>query len=351
MGIELYRRRKFRHYIWLGGLFSLLIFAALFCITNGAISISLGELIQTLGDSAPPLANRVIWHIRLPRLCGAILGGTGFAVAGMVLQAILRNPLASPSTLGISQGAAFGAACGIMLLSLQDTSVGTQAVLGSYHPYLISLIAFACSLLTTVCIIGIASLHNASREAIVLAGVALSAFFMAGTTVIQYFADETQLASIVQWTFGDVGRASWAELKLIACVVGLGLVYFFSQALHFNALLAGDDVARSLGVPVLRLRLTGMIVAALMTSIIVTFFGVISFIGLIAPHMARGIVGEDVRLLMPVSALTGALLLLVADIAGRMVLAPIVLPAGVVTAFMGTPIFLLLLFGGRKLWK
>ena len=332
--------------------------AVLIGMGTGTISLKVEDFFQALDIEklTSPLStfsqtDRVIWYVRLPRIIGALLGGAGFAVAGMVLQAILRNPLASPSTLGISQGAAFGAAFGIMLMTFQDTGVGNQAVQVGRNPYLVSFFAFGCSLATTVCIVGLAALRQAGRESIILAGVVLSSFFMAGTTVIQYFADETQLASIVQWTFGDVGRATWPELKVIALVVGIGTAYFSSQALRFNALLLGGDMARSLGVPVTRLRLESMIISALMTAVIVTFFGVISFVGLVAPHIARSMVGEDARLLMPLAGLIGAVLLLGADVLGRVILAPAVLPAGVVTAFMGTPIFLIILFGGRRLWK
>ncbi|MBN2231428.1 MAG: iron ABC transporter permease [Deltaproteobacteria bacterium] len=350
-GIDLYHRRRRRRQLWLAGAALLLAGAALVAMTTGAISVSPDDFLGLFGEAPTGLAQRVIWHVRLPRVVGALLGGTGFAVAGMVLQAILRNPLASPSTLGISQGAAFGAACGIMLLSLGDAAAGSQGVQLNRSPALVTLLAFGCSLATTACIVGLAALRRAGREAIVLAGVALGAFFMAGTTVIQYFADETQLASIVQWTFGDVSRATWPELRAIAVVVTAGTGYFFSQSLRFNALLAGGDVARSLGVAVSRLRLGGMVVAALMTAVIVTFFGVISFIGLVAPHMARMLVGEDARTLLPLTALIGAVLLLGADVLGRLLLAPVVLPAGVVTAFMGTPVFLFLLFGGRGSWR
>lgn len=346
-----YRRRRRRQHVWLALGLALAGLAILAGMTTGATRLSPGDFIAAFREPPETMAQRVILNVRLPRIVGAILGGAGFAVAGMVLQAILRNPLASPSTLGISQGAAFGAACGIMALSLGDAAVGSQAVQVDRNPYLVSFLAFVCSLATTVCIAALASFRQASREAIVLAGVALGAFFMAGTTVIQYFADETQLASIVQWTFGDVGRATWPELKFMALVVGAGLGYFRLRALRFNALLIGGETARSLGVAVGRLRLESMIIAALMASVIVTFFGVISFIGLVAPHMARLLVGEDARPLLPLTALVGAVLLLAADLAGRLLLAPAVLPAGVVTAFMGTPIFLVLLFGGRQPWK
>lgn len=349
--IERYRRRRRRRQLWLTGAALLLACTALVAMTTGAISVSPHDFFGLFREAPAGLAARVIWYVRLPRLVGAILGGAGFAVAGMVLQAILRNPLASPSTLGISQGAAFGAALGIMLLSLNDATAGSQGAQLSRCPALVSLLAFGCSLATTACIVGLAALRRAGREAIVLAGVALGAFFMAGTTVIQYFADETQLAAIVRWSFGDVGRATWPELRVIAVVVAAGTGYFFFQSLWFNALLAGSEVARSLGVAVSRLRLCGMVVAAMMTAVIVTFFGVISFIGLVAPHMARLLVGEDARTLLPLTALIGAVLLLGADLLGRLIIAPVVLPAGVVTAFMGTPVFLLLLFGGRGSWR
>ena len=333
----------------ISALFGILVFfTGLF---SGFIDISFSDIINSLFKTPETLAERSLYHIRIPRTLGAVLGGAGFAAAGMVLQLVLRNPLASPSTLGISQGAAFGAALGIMLISFSDSSVGNQAILTDQNPYIVTFMSFFFSLVTTACILMLASLRNAGKQTIILAGVAISAFFVAATTFIQYFADETQLSNIVQWTFGDVGRASWSELGIIAVVVTVCVSYFMLQSIKFNALLAGDDIAGSLGVNVKRFRLINIVMASFITSVIVTFFGVISFIGLIAPHIARLVIGGNTGKLLPLSMITGAILLTVADIAGRMLFSPVVLPAGIITAFMGTPIFLFLLFSGGKAWR
>ncbi|MBN2793200.1 MAG: iron ABC transporter permease [Desulfuromonadales bacterium] len=349
--LSAYKQLIRRRYLWLGVITVLLIISVLLALGNGASGIQLGAALRGLFLPEGNLTQQIVWQLRLPRICGALLGGAGFAAAGMVLQTTLRNPLASPSTLGISQGAAFGAACGMIFLGLLDPGVGNQAAMLGHHPYLISLFAFGSSLLTTICIVILASIYRADHETIVLAGVAMSAFFMAGTTILQYFADETQLSSIISWTFGDVGRAGWSELRIMTLVVGCGLLYLVLQTVKFNALLAGADTAATLGVSVARVRLLSISVAALMTAVIVTYFGVISFIGLVAPHMARRLVGEQSHILLPVASLLGALLLLCADLAGRTLLSPVLLPAGVITAFMGTPVFLFLLFGGQRRWK
>ncbi|MBN1958583.1 FecCD family ABC transporter permease [Trichloromonas sp.] len=349
--ISAYKRLSRRRHLWLGTIIVFLLITVLLALCSGASKVGMGTAVRSLFLAEDNLTQQIVWQLRLPRICGALLGGAGFAAAGMVLQTTLRNPLASPSTLGISQGAAFGAACGVIFLGLLDPGVGNQTAMLGRHPYLISLFAFGSSLLTTICIVVLASIYRASHETIVLAGVALSAFFMAGTTVLQYFADETQLSSIISWTFGDVGRASWAELQVMALLVGCGLFYLALQTVKFNALLAGSDTAATLGVSVIRTRLLSISFAALMTAIIVTYFGVISFIGLVAPHIARRLVGEQSHILLPVATLLGALLLLWADLVGRTLLSPILLPAGVITAFMGTPVFLFLLFGGQRRWR
>ncbi len=327
----------------------LLIPAAYFILLSGAAEISGQQLWDSLLIGAEGSAHLVIWQIRLPRLVGALLGGASLALAGTVLQAVLKNPLAAPTTLGIAQGAAFGAALGItcsgMRNSLPDLQGGFS---GLDESALISFFAFSFSLLTTFIIILLTRLRRAGKESIILAGVALSSLFIAGTTFLQYFADETQLAMIVHWTFGDLARASWPELYLMGVVTICSMFYFFANRLNYNALLAGDEVAQSLGVNVVRLRLLSMSVATLATAVTVTFFGILGFVGLIAPHMARRLVGSDNRYLLPLSAVLGALILLFADILGQSLLDPVALPAGVITSFLGTPVFLLLLFGRRS---
>lgn len=310
-------------------------------LTSGAMELDWRTL--WAGDSQNLNASqRVLFHIRLPRACSAILGGAALATAGLILQVLLNNPLASPSTLGISQGASFGAACGIWLLS--------SGVSPATHPLAVTGLAFVGAMATTLLILTLSLWRECGRETIILAGVALSALFVAATTLLQYLADDTQLAAIVHWSFGDVGRADWRDLRVLGTVTVVGFGALWTQRRRFNALMCGHDTATSLGVHVTRMRVVGVTLVAVMTAITVTMLGVISFIGLVAPHLVRLLVGEDVTARLPLCALSGAILLLLADMLGRTLFAPLTFPAGVVTAFLGAPLFLALLFTRRNPW-
>jgi iron complex transport system permease protein len=183
----------------------------------------------------------------------------------------------------------------------------------------------------------------------VLAGVAISSLFSAGLMAIQYFVDDTRLASIVFWQFGDVSRASWSELGLITAVVAVCSLYLFFKRWDFNAIDAGEETAKGLGVNVSRTRLLGMIAASLISATVVAFLGIIGFVGLVCPHMMRRIVGDDHRFLIPASIICGALLLLAADTVARTIIAPQVLPVAVLTSFLGAPIFIYLIIKGRRM--
>lgn len=336
-----YHRRQ--HRLTVGGLVTLLILGliTLLALTSGAMEVDWRQLWCGDGQTLSA-AQRVLLHIRLPRACSAILGGAALATAGLILQVLLNNPLASPSTLGISQGASFGAACAIWLLSSGPAL--------TVSPWLVTGLAFGGAMATTLLILALSLWRNCGRETIILAGVALSALFVAATTLLQYLADDTQLAAIVHWSFGDVGRADWRDLRLLALVTLVGLAALWSQRRTFNALLCGHDTATSLGLHVTRLRLAGVTLVALMTATTVTLLGVISFIGLVAPHLVRLLVGDNVVARLPLCALSGAILLLLADLTGRTLLAPLTFPAGVVTAFLGAPLFLVLLFSREQPW-
>jgi iron complex transport system permease protein len=317
-------------------------------LTSGAVHIPFGQIWHELSTLETTTASLVIWQIRLPRIVGALLGGVSLALAGAVLQAVLKNPLASPSTLGISQGAAFGAALAITVAGMSNPGF-YQEHLGVSDALLVSLSAFLFSLMITAVIVMLSRLRRSGRETIILAGVALSTFFLAGVTLLQYFADETQLAAIVHWSFGDLSRGSWPELAVVAVVALMTTVYYFLNRFNYNAMLAGDEIARSLGVNVERLRFVTMLMASLATASTVAVFGILGFVGLVAPHIGRRLVGSDSRLLFPLTALLGVLLLLLADLLGRALLSSLALPAGIITSFFGTPVFLMLLFGkGEK---
>ena len=207
--------------------------------------------------------------------------------------------------------------------------------------------AFIFSMIATGIILGISKIRSASPEVMVLAGVALGSLFTAGTMFLQYFADDVQLAAMVFWTFGDTARASWSELGLITIVVLFSIVYFIYNRWNYNAIDAGDETAKGLGVNVERVRLWGMVIASFVTSIVVAFLGVIGFVGLICPHMVRKLIGDDHRFLIPATCVVGGLLLLAADTAARLILAPHLLPVAVLTSFLGAPVFIYLIIRGH----
>jgi len=313
----------------------------------GAVRVPLGEFLRSLaGTPTDPRFRIIIKSIRLPHAFAALLAGAGLAAAGTAMQSILRNPLGSPFTLGLSQAGAFGAAFAVSLLGtgkMQSTQVGAVSI---SDPYLTTLAAFGACLATSIVIIAIARIRGVTPEVMVLSGVALGSLFSAGTMFLQYFADDVQLAAMVFWTFGDVGRAGWREVGWMAVVVLSGLLFFYLNRWNYNAIDAGDETAKGLGVRVEQARMAGMAVASLITALITAFLGVIGFVGLIRPHIVRRMIGDDHRFLLPAASLTGAALLLASDTAARLVLAPHVLPVAVLTAFLGAPIFLYLLIRG-----
>lgn len=341
-----YIRRK---YFWImGGL--LLLFIMLVCsISVGAVTIPPYEVLETiLGHSVSTKWDLIIWNIRLPQALAAIVAGAGLSVAGVAMQSILRNPIASPFTLGISNAGAFGAAFSLVVLGTGKMQSTVADAIIINNPYLTTMVAFFFCLLATGVILLISSIRGASPEVMVLAGVALSSLFTAGTAFLQYFADDTQLAAVVFWTFGDVGRVNWLELEIMAGVVLLAIIFFIANSWNYNAIDAGDETAKGLGVNVERTRLVGMVIAALVSAVIVAFLGVIGFIGLVCPHMVRRVIGDDQRYLIPGSTLFGGILLLASDTAARLIISPYVLPVSILTAFMGAPVFIYLLLKGYK---
>ncbi|WP_415715419.1 FecCD family ABC transporter permease [Maridesulfovibrio sp.] len=318
-------------------------------IGMGPVSISAPEALLTLlGNTVSKRFDLIIWNIRLPQALTALAAGAGLSVSGAVMQAILRNPLGSPFTLGISHAAAFGAAVSVMLLDLGTMSSSNVGAVTINSPYLTTMVAFGFSLIATFAIIAISRTRRTTPEVMVLTGVALGALFTAGTMFLQYFADDVQLAAMVFWTFGDVARATWTELGIISTVTVIAYIWFTANRWNFNAIEAGDETAKGLGVKVEQVRLTGMLIASLITAVIVSFLGIIGFVGLVCPHMVRRIIGDDYRFLLPASCILGAVLLLAADTAARLMLAPNVLPVSVLTAFLGAPAFIWLIIRGNK---
>lgn len=314
---------------------------SLYSISTGSMNLSIGEVINGLAHSGD-INEVVIWNIRLPRIIGAIIAGISLAVAGVVMQCILRNPLASPFTMGISHGAVFGAAFAIIVLGAGELHrTGTPLTLN--NPYSVTIFAFIGALIGVFIILLLAKLRGLTPEAMILAGVAMSSLFGAGTMLLQYFAEDVKVASIVFWTFGDIGRAGWTDIKIMLFITIPALIYFIYKRWDYNALESGGETAKSLGVNTERTRLVGMIIAALITSVCVAFLGIIGFVGLVVPHIMRMIIGGDYRYLIPISAIFGGLLLLVADTVARTIILPVTLPVGVLTSFIGAPMFIYIL--------
>lgn len=349
-GRKTYDQYILRKVLVLCFLLGLLVLVVLTSLSVGSSGLSFKEVFKAfLGFPEDPLASTILWQVRMPRVFTGLLVGMSLALAGCVMQSVLRNPLASASTLGVSQGASFGAAVAIVYFQA-GSQVGTMATQGITYtnPYTVVMLAFLGGMVTTLCILLFSRTTGMSPTVMILAGVALSAMFSGATTLIQYFSDDQMVASIVYWTFGNLGRAGPREITLIFWVLLISFGYFFYHRWNYNAMESGFHTAKSLGVPVDQLMMRSMLLATLLSATAIAFVGTISFIGLIAPHILRRFVGSDYRFLIPGSALMGGVLMLSSDILSRMVLAPAILPIGAITSFLGGPLFLYLILKQRK---
>jgi len=341
-----YKRRKVRIGIFLiAGLFVLTAVA----LYSGAMRLSVGQIIEAFLRHGDKMHEVIVWNIRFPRIWAAIIAGMSLSLAGCVMQCVLRNPLASPFTMGVSQSAGFGAAFAIIVLSSHNPQCNILSFLLN-NPYVVVLSAFIASLTYISIILLLVRFTGLSPEAMVLAGVAMGTLFSAGTTLLQYFAEDVKVASVIFWTFGDMGRAGKADVFIMFITLFSAIVYFMGNRWEYNALEGGEETAKALGVNTGRLRVISVLIASLITAVCVSFVGIIGFIGLIAPHMTRRIIGGDHRYLIPISAIFGGALLLVADTVSRMILSPVILPVGILTSFMGAPLFIYLIWKKRKLY-
>lgn len=330
-------RKKIFIILGLGILLLLGIHIAMFI---GAFDINLNNIKDFWTDENSTV-NKVITRIRLPRIFASVLTGAVLSVSGVVSQSLMRNPLASPFTLGISSSAAFGASFAILFLVDKADS-------GNVGQYLIAFSSFVWSMVSISLIIFLSKLKNSNPQTIILSGVVLSSLFGAGISALQYFANDVQLANIVFWSFGDMGRATWKDILLVTICFLLGLAYFIKKSWSYNSLKTGDDYAKSLGINPEKIRIEGMVIASLMTAVTVAFYGMIGFVGLIGPHIMRRIIGNNEVFLIPASAVFGALLLLLADTFARTIISPIILPVGIVTSFLGAPLFIYLLIKNKN---
>ena len=335
----------------LGGLAVLLLSVMGASLAIGAVDIGLGQVLAILADRiglSLPWAFEtrqalVLTAIRLPRALLAVAVGGGLAVAGAVMQGLFRNPLADPSLIGVSSGAALAA---VVTIVLGTTVLGAwTAWLGAF---LLPIAAFAGGVMATLVVYQLATSGGRTSVAtMLLAGIAINALAGAGTGLMVFIADDDQLRDLTFWTLGSLGGATWSQLAVVGpCLLG-GMIAAPLMARPLNAMLLGEGEALHLGIDTERIKKRVVALAAFVVGAAVAVSGVIGFVGLVVPHLLRLSVGPDHRILIPGSALLGGALLLGADLLSRTIVAPAELPLGIVTALLGAPFFLWLLLRDR----
>ncbi|ABG32218.1 iron ABC transporter permease [Roseobacter denitrificans] len=281
----------------------------------------------------------IIWDLRLPVALMAVVVGAMLGVAGAEMQTILNNPLADPFTLGLSSAASFGAALAIVL---------GFSVIPAVGGLLVTVNAFMFSLFASLALFAFTKLRGVTPEAMILVGIAMLFSFNALLAFLQYGASELELAQLIFWQMGSLARATWAKVGICLVVLAIVLPYFLSRSWALTALRMGEDKAAALGVNVALLRLAVLAGVSLLSAVAVSFVGAIAFVGLVGPHIARLIVGEDQRGFLPLSALMGALILSATSIVSKAITPGIVYPIGMITSLIGIPFFVSLILSQRK---
>jgi len=286
----------------------------------------------------------IVWDIRLPMALMAVVVGASLAIAGAEMQTILNNPLASPFTLGISAAASFGAAIALVLgVSIFPFLGGIFFVAGN---------AFVFAMLAALIIFAFSMMRGVTAETMVLLGIALVFLFQALLALLQYIASEQALQQVIFWSLGSLAKANWPKLGLTLLMVVATAPFFMLSSWQLTALRLGDERARALGVDVQRLRLMVLVGVSLLAATAVAFVGTIGFVGLVGPHVARMLVGEEQRYFLPASAICGAILLAATSLVSKAILPGVIIPVGIITALIGVPFFLALIFSRRRqIWS
>jgi iron complex transport system permease protein len=319
------------------------IVATLSALVVGPVKMPVLDTIGWLTGLTDPAAlgeveRHLVANIRAPRILVALLAGTGLAIGGCMMQSLFRNPLADPGLIGVSSGSALAAALAIVLMP------GLPLWLSGYGAFILPLAAFGGGLFATFLILRIAAFSGGTATVILLlAGLGISVIAEVAIGFLIFVSNEQQLRDITFWRMGSLAGNGWLQAGIVAIPVIAITTFAWSVAPALNALSLGDDVARHLGVPVARLQKWIVIAVAAAIGTIVAFCGMIGFLGLVAPHLARLVIGHDHRWLVPVSALIGIVIIAIGDLVTRIAVAPAELPIGLVTGALGGPVFLYLL--------
>lgn len=344
-GVKAYRLLSRRRTVILGGLLLALLVSVSADVVLGPSGLSVPDALRAIvaPSTATPVEHAIVWDIRLPMALMAVAVGAALAVAGVQMQTILNNPMAEPFTLGIAAAASFGAATSIVL-GVSVLSVGGLFITAAN--------AWLWALLACLAIQSLSLLRGSSAETMILLGIALVFLFNAMLSLMEYNASEQALQQVVFWTLGSLTKADWLRLAILVAVLVLVVPLCARASWRLTALRMGDERAASLGVEVRRLRLVVLFGVSVLAATAVAFVGTIGFVGLVGPHVARMLVGEDQRYLMPASMLCGALLLSVTSIVSKLVIPGVVIPVGIITALVGVPFFVAIIFTRRRrIWS
>lgn len=335
-----YRQVLRQRLLLIGGLSLAILASVILDFTLGPAGLSLETLWQTLThpDAVDAGTRVIVWDIRLPYALMAVVVGFSLGLAGAEMQTILNNPLASPFTLGVSSAAAFGAALAIIL------GIGIPGVPDQWF---ISANAFVFALFAALMLDGVTRWTKVSTSGVVLFGIALVFTFNALVSMMQFIASEDTLQGLVFWTMGSLARASWEKLGVLTAAFAILIPFSMLSSWKLTALRLGEDRAVSFGIDVRRLRLATLLRISILSALAVAFVGPIGFIGLVAPHIARMMFGEDHRYYLPASALTGALVLSLASVASKNLIPGVIIPVGIVTSLVGVPFFLSIILRHR----
>ena len=339
--VRAYRRRSVARLLAVVGIAGVLLISLTLDIVSGPSGLGFWDVlgILTSPQSADVNARVIVWDLRLPVALMALMVGAMLGIAGAEMQTILANPLADPFTLGLSSAASFGAALAIV----------TQiSLIPGFGPMMVTLNAFVMALATAMILFAFTRLRGVSTEGMVLVGIAMMFSFNALLGLLQYGSTEVQLAQIVFWMMGSLARATWGKIAVCGGVLLLVVPWFMARNWALTALRMGDEKAASLGVNVGRLRIEMLVGVSLLAAVAVSFVGTIAFVGLVGPHIARMVVGEDQRFFLPFSAIASALLMSGTSILSKIINPGVIYPIGMITALIGIPFFVSLILTTRK---
>ncbi len=347
------RRKKV---LFISALLAILAVSSFVSMGVGAVMVPLSDVLRSVGHALfpgnvsgpdPCYYSAIIVNYRIPRVLLAILAGMSLAVAGVVMQGVLRNPLVSPFTLGLSSASSFGAAFSLLVGPVLLGSMyyqhlyfmGNAITLGWI---LMILLAFGSGLVSIMILLLLTRNRNISQSVLVLSGVVIGYLFQAALSYLKYLSDDSNLREIVNWLMGGMWGASWSAVIILIPIVMVTTILLELCAVDLNGLAAGPEVARSLGIDVVRLRRYALLISAFATSACLAFTGIIGFIGLMAPHICRAVIGNDHRYLIPAAAVLGAIILMVSDAVSRVIQAPLEVPVGIIMYCIGGVFFIVL---------